>query len=88
MGTALPPDVPLPDELQIRLVDHFGGLKFSGPSFTAEGTPRQSIDLGIDDRNELVERTLVSISPGVEQLRHFARIGRRVWIVRHGIDRD
>ena len=67
MSTALPVDAVDVDQPQVRLVDERRGLQGVADAFPSQITSGDSLQLGVDERQQLVERGLVAATPGVEQ---------------------
>ena len=57
------------DKLKIRLVDERGSLQGLPLSFAAHIIVRQAMQLGLHQRNQLIERGRVSAAPVHEKLR-------------------
>jgi hypothetical protein len=68
-----PVDLPLVDQPQVGFVHQRGGLQgVPGPLLT-QVAARQSPQFVVDDRKQLVERSLIAAAPLDQQLRHAGR---------------
>ena len=78
MGPILPLHPLVIHQAHIGFIDQRGRLEAVAAALTSHVAVRQAAELRIDDRRQLVERELVSVAPGAEQLadvvyRHLAR---------------
>src|SRR5262245_16433667 len=65
------------DQPQVSFVNERGGLHGLPGSFTAHITLRQPPQLGVYQRHQLIERSLIAFAPGQEQLGDFMWIRLR-----------
>ncbi len=75
MCPVLPIDPLLVDEAQIRFVDEGGRLQAVAGPLATELTPGNAAQLGVDERQQLIESTVIPVSPIVEQGRDVRRRG-------------
>jgi hypothetical protein len=89
MCAILPPDAPRIDEPQIGFVDERRRLEDVVRTLARHLPPRQTTEVVMHDRNEFLERAIVTISPAQEQSGDVVRgrVGHRTsginWICRH-----
>jgi len=80
LRAALPVDVPLVDEAQVRLVDQRRALEGVIRALAAQLPVGETSQLPVYQGHELGERTLVAGRPGDQQLRH-PRVTRFVHVL-------
>ena len=74
----LPLHVPRADQAQIGLVDERRRLQIVSSALSRHAAPRDPVELGVDGYHQLFERGVITVAPGVQQLRHsMARSGGR-----------
>ena len=78
MRAALPAHSPLPQQLNARLIDELGGLQSLAGSLAPQIAVGQSVDLRVDERDQLLERARVTVAPRLQQLRNVTR-----WLLTH-----
>lgn len=79
MSAVLPPRLIPPEQSQADLVDERGCLKRDARALAREIAEGHAVQLVIDERDELLERALVSLTPHAKQTGNIAarrRIGR------------
>jgi hypothetical protein len=70
MRAILPPDLPLVDQLQIRLVDKGGGGERVVGALPSQVTACQAAQLVVDGVDQTAARRLIARTPSHEQVRH------------------
>ena len=73
MGAILPPDPPRLDEPQIGFVDERRRLEDMVRTLARHLPPRQATEVTMHDRNQFLERAIVTLSPAQEESRHVVR---------------
>ena len=68
----LPIDLPLVDEPEVHLVDQGRGLQGVVGPLAPKLARRHATELRVDQRQQLIERSLVAATPIAEQRRDFA----------------
>ncbi|HEY0283980.1 MAG TPA: hypothetical protein VGC23_01225, partial [Vicinamibacterales bacterium] len=69
----LPIDVLDIDQAQVHLVDERGRLQAVTRPFAGHAPARDTAQLGVDDRNQPIERRLVALSPLQQERRDLVR---------------
>ena len=82
MGSVLPVHVALIDQPQIDLVHQRRGLERVPRPLAAKLSCRDPAQLFVDEREQLIERTLVAATPVAKERRHIARRGHQTVGVR------
>jgi hypothetical protein len=70
MGPALPVRVRGVHQAQVRLIHESGCLKRVAGPFVGHVTLRQAVQLTVDQRHKLFDRALVTLTPGLQELRY------------------
>jgi hypothetical protein len=73
MRSVLPIDAPAVDEAEIDLVDERGRLERVPLWLSCHLATSNAIELVVDDRNQVVERRVIALSPCDEEFRDVGR---------------